>query len=89
MGDRELLAVKKALKKWGHWLEGAKHPFLVWTNHRNLEYIQAATRLNPHQARWALFFTRFDFTLSYRLGSNNVKADALFRVHDTRIGGRK
>jgi hypothetical protein len=29
MGDRELLAVVKALKTWRHWLEGTKHPFLI------------------------------------------------------------
>jgi hypothetical protein len=36
MGDRELLAVVKALKVWKHWLEGSKHPFLIWTDHHNL-----------------------------------------------------
>ncbi|XP_052359962.1 uncharacterized protein LOC127920203 isoform X3 [Oncorhynchus keta] len=51
VGDRELLAVVKALKAWRHWLEGAKHPFLIWTDHSNLEYIRAARRLNPRQAR--------------------------------------
>ena len=71
VGDRELLAVKMALEEWRHWLEGAQHPFLVWTDHRNLEYLQQAKRLNPRQARWALFFGRFDFTLSYRPGSKN------------------
>ena len=40
-----------------------------------------AKRLNPRQARWALFFTRFHFTISYRPGSKNVKADALSRCH--------
>lgn len=49
----------------------------MWTDHRNLEYIRAAKRLNPRQARWALFFARFQFTLSYRPGSKNVMADAL------------
>ena len=83
VGDRELLVVKKALNTWQHWLEGAKHPFLVWKDHKNLEYIRAAKRLNPRQARWALFFARVDFTLSYRLGSKNIKANALSRVHDT------
>ena len=34
--DQELLAVVKALKMRRHWLEGAKHPFLIWTDHRNL-----------------------------------------------------
>ncbi|KAM4597217.1 uncharacterized protein V3H82_022928 [Fundulus diaphanus] len=37
VGDRELLAVKLALEEWRHWLEGAKFPFLVWTDHKNLE----------------------------------------------------
>uniref|UniRef100_A0A4W5Q2M8 Reverse transcriptase RNase H-like domain-containing protein n=1 Tax=Hucho hucho TaxID=62062 RepID=A0A4W5Q2M8_9TELE len=83
VGDRELLAVVRALKAWRHWLEGAKHPFLIWTDHRNLEYIRAARRQNPRQARWAMFFTRFDFTLSYRPGSQNIKADALSRLYDT------
>lgn len=31
VGDRELLAIKMALEEWRHWLEGAQHPFLVWT----------------------------------------------------------
>uniref|UniRef100_A0A8K9UP97 Gypsy retrotransposon integrase-like protein 1 n=1 Tax=Oncorhynchus mykiss TaxID=8022 RepID=A0A8K9UP97_ONCMY len=83
VGNRELLAVVEALKVWRHWLEGAKHPFLIWTDHRNLEYIRQAKRLNPRQARWAMFFTRFVFTLSYRPGSQNVKADALSRLYDT------
>ncbi|KAK3574226.1 hypothetical protein QTP86_004306 [Hemibagrus guttatus] len=80
IGNRELLAVKLALEEWRHWLEGAKHPFLVLTDHKNLEYLQAAKRLNPRQARWALFFTRFDFTISYRPGSKNTKADTLSRM---------
>jgi hypothetical protein len=83
VGDRELFAVVKALKAWRHWLEGAKNPFLIWTDHRNLEYMQATRRLNPHQARWAMFFTHFVFTLSYRPGSQNVNADALSWLYDT------
>ncbi len=34
------------------------------------------------QARWALFFTRFQFTVTYRPGSKNSKADALSRRYD-------
>lgn len=37
ISDKELLAIKLALKEWSHWLEGAKHPFLVLTNHENLD----------------------------------------------------
>ena len=60
IGKRELLMVKTALEEWRHWLEGAKEPFLFWTDHKNLEYIHIAKRLNTHQARWSLFH----FTLS-------------------------
>ncbi|KAK3526101.1 hypothetical protein QTP70_015426, partial [Hemibagrus guttatus] len=77
VGNRELLAIKAALEEWRHWLEGARHPFQVLTDHRNLEYLRGAKRLNPRQARWALFFTRLQFTVSYRPGSKNGKADAL------------
>uniref|UniRef100_A0A4W6E7Z3 Gypsy retrotransposon integrase-like protein 1 n=1 Tax=Lates calcarifer TaxID=8187 RepID=A0A4W6E7Z3_LATCA len=80
VGDRELLAIKAALEEWRHWLEGAEQPFLVWTDHKNLEYLRAAKRLNSRQARWALFFSRFNFTVSYRPGSKNVKPDALSRA---------
>lgn len=51
IGNRELLAIKLALKEWIHWLEGAQHPFLVLTDHKNLQYLQVAKRLDPHQAR--------------------------------------
>ncbi len=82
IGNRELLAVKLALEEWRQWLEGAKHPFLIWTDHRNLTYIREAKRLSSRQARWALFFNHFDFTLSYRPGSKNSKPDALSRQFD-------
>lgn len=40
-----------------------------------LEYLCSAKHLNPRQARWAMFFTRFQFTVTYRPGSRNTKAD--------------
>ncbi len=62
--NRELLAIKLALEKWRHRLEGCNHHFKIISNYRNLKYLRDAKRLNPRQARWALFFTRFDFTVS-------------------------
>ncbi|KAK3507866.1 hypothetical protein QTP70_002199 [Hemibagrus guttatus] len=50
IGNRELLAIKLALEEWKHWLEGAKHPFVVLTDHKKLEYLLAAKGLNPRQA---------------------------------------
>ncbi|KAI2644628.1 Transposon Tf2-6 polyprotein [Labeo rohita] len=82
IGNRELLAIKLALEEWRHWLEGANHPFQVITDHKNLQYLRDAKRLCPRQARWALFFTRFNFSISYRPGSQNVRADALSRLSE-------
>ena len=82
IGNKELLAVKLAIEECSQWLEGARVPFLVWTDHKNFEYLHSAKRLNSRQARWALFFSRFDFHLAYRPGSKNVKPDALSRVFD-------
>ncbi|KAK3539771.1 hypothetical protein QTP70_013205 [Hemibagrus guttatus] len=79
VGNRELLSIKAALEEWCHWLEGACHLFQVLTDHRNLEYLCGAKRLNPRQARWALFFTWFLFTVTYHPRSKNSKADALSR----------
>ncbi len=64
-----------------YWLEGAQLPFMVLTDHKNLEYLRDAKRLNPRQARWTLFFTLLNFPISYRPGSRNLKADALSRLH--------
>ncbi len=60
---------------------GSQHPFTILTDHKNLQYLREAKRLNPRHARWALFFTRFNYTISYRPGPKNTKADALSRLH--------
>ncbi|KAL0163603.1 hypothetical protein M9458_039356, partial [Cirrhinus mrigala] len=79
IGNRELLAIKLALEEWRHWLEGATYPFTIITYHKNLQYLREARRLNSRQARWALFLTRFNFSITYRPGSKNIPADALSR----------
>lgn len=80
--NQELLMVKLALKKWRHWLKGSKFRFTVLTDHKNLEYLYGVKRLNPKQARWALFFTRFDFTMAYRPVAQNTKADELSQTSE-------
>ncbi|KAI5606732.1 hypothetical protein C0J50_7543 [Silurus asotus] len=51
IGNRELLAIKLALEEWRHWLKGAELPLTVITDHKNLQYLREARRLNPRQAR--------------------------------------
>lgn len=77
VGNRELLALVLALQEWPHRLEGSAQPFVVWTDHKNLTYLQSTKCLNSHQARWALFLGQFNFALTYRPRSKNTKPDAL------------
>ena len=45
-----------------------------------------AQKLNRRQARWALYLSRFDFTLKHIPGSKMGKADSLSRKPDWEIG---
>lgn len=42
-----------------------KHPFQIIPDHKNLDYINNDKRLNPWKAWWTLFFTCFQFTVTY------------------------
>jgi transposase InsO family protein len=80
--DIEMLAIIRALEEWRHYLEGAKHPIEILTDHKNLEYFRVAQKLNRRQARWSLYLSRFDFTLHHRSGNTMGKPDALSRRSD-------
>lgn len=88
--DKELLAVKTALEQWRHYLEGARFPVTVYTDHKNLEHFATARSLNQRQIRWSMFFSRFDFVMVYRPGIRAGKPDALSRRSDYKeaIGGK-
>jgi len=75
--DKEMLAIIYALEEWRHFLEGARHPVEIWTDHKNLEYFMTAKKLNHRQARWSLYLACFDFKLTYRPGRSIGKPDVL------------
>jgi len=80
--DKELGAIIKALEEWRHYLEGQGIPVEIWTDHKNLEYFMKLQNLTRRQARWALFLSRFDFTLHHKPGELSTKPDALSRRAD-------
>jgi hypothetical protein len=80
--DKELLAIKASCSAWRHYLEGAPCPITVPTDHESLRYFQTMKSLSSRQARWSLFFSRFNLVFCYRPGSRNGKADALSRRQD-------
>jgi len=48
--ERELLAMMKALTHWRHYLGWTKHPFIILTDHANLQYWKAPKNLNRRMA---------------------------------------
>ena len=83
--DKEMLAIIRGLEAWRHLLEGVQSKFEIWTDHKNLEYFMKAQKLNRRQARWALYLSRFDFTLKHVAGTKMEKADGLSRRSDWKI----
>lgn len=62
--DQKLLAMKVAFEEWCDWLEWAKHPFLVLTDHRNLQYLCTDKRLNRQTLSTGL--THFQCVLGFQ-----------------------
>jgi len=68
-------------------LESTQLKFEIWTDHKNLEHFMTSQNLNHRQARWALYLSRFNFTLKHVPGSKMEKADGLSRRSDWKKGG--
>jgi len=80
--NKEMLAIIRALEEWRHFLEGARHPVEIWTDHKNLEYFMMAKKLNRRQACWSLYLARFNFKLIHRPEHSMEKPDALSQRPD-------
>jgi len=87
--DKEMLAVISCLEAWRHYLKGAKLEFEIWTDHKNLQYFMISQKLNCRQARWALYLSRFNFTLKHVPGKSMGKADRLSRRPNWQEGVEK
>ena len=87
--DKEMLAIVRELEAWRHLLEGAQSKFEIWIDHKNLEYFMKAQKLNRRQAHWALYLSRFDFTLKHVPGAKMGKVDGLSRRTDWKVGVEK
>jgi len=84
--NKEMLAVIRCLEAWRHYLEGEKLEFEIWTDHKNLQYFMTSQKLNQRQVQWALYLSRFNFTLKHVPGKSMGKADGLSRRPDWQEG---
>jgi len=77
--ERELLAMMKSLAHWWHYLGWTKFPFIILTDHANLQYWKAPKNLNQRTARWHADLQEYDFEIHYIPGKTNTGLDILSR----------
>ncbi|KAI1000197.1 hypothetical protein K3495_g8004 [Podosphaera aphanis] len=77
--DKELLAIIACMKEWDAELMGLGKIFTILIDHMNLKYFLTRRRLTVRQICWAEFMSRFRYSLVYRKGVENARADALSR----------
>ena len=71
-------------KQWRVYVEGARFPVQVFTDHKNLEYFSTARTTSRRHSRWAATLAAYDYKITYRKGATNGKADAFSRRPDYR-----
>src|SRR6266496_4722974 len=79
--EKELLAIKEALKRWEHYIENG-HTIMILTDHESLKYMNSITRPSKRLARWIDEFQGYNLSIKYRKESEAVVPDALSRRPD-------
>ena len=80
--NKELFAIVDAFEEWRAYLEGLRHPIMVYSDHKNLSYFTTTKKLNRQQVRWAELLASYNFQIHYQKGSENEQADALSQRSD-------
>ena len=77
--DKELLVIVRCLEEWRGELVGLTQPFVILSDHRNLQYFMTSRKLSERQVRWSQVLSQFDFRLKFRAGEDSQRPDALSR----------
>lgn len=74
-----MLAIVSCLKEWQAELKSTAKPFIILTDHRNLNYFASKKLLNERQVRYNDVLQQFNFELKWRAGISSERPDALSR----------
>ncbi len=76
--ERELLAIKEALRKWRCYIENGTVT-TVRTDHAGLQYLKTTVKPSGRLARWLMEFGSFNLNIIYKPGTEMIIADTLSR----------
>ena len=79
--EKELQAIKEALRVWGCYLENG-HEVTILTDHESLKYLKSIKRPSKRLTRWIEEFQGWSLNIKYRKGSEAIVPDALSRRPD-------
>jgi len=82
--ERELLAIKEALRKWRFYIENGTTT-LVRTDHAGLQYLKSTVKPSGRLARWLAEFGEFNLDIKYKPGTEMIVSDTLSRRSDYRL----
>jgi hypothetical protein len=80
--EKEQLAIVFALLKWRVYLHSTNDPFIIYTDHQSLRYLDTKKELSGRQARWSEKLAPFKYIIKYKKGTLNKVPDALSRRPD-------
>lgn len=75
--DKEAMAILAAVKKWKHYLLGAK--LIIKTDQQSLKYLAEQILTDGMQHKLLLRLLPLDYVIEYKKGKENIAADALSR----------
>jgi hypothetical protein len=75
--EKEMMSILHALKQWRPYLIGSH--FKVKTDHDSLKYFLEQRLSSEEQHKWVTKILGYDFEIIYKMGKQNVVADALSR----------
>jgi hypothetical protein len=76
--ERECLGIVWRIKKFAMYLYGKE--FILQTDHRPLQFLNASKFESPRIMRWALTLQSYVFRVEHIKGKDNVGADFLSRI---------
>lgn len=75
--DKEMIAIVNAIRRWRQYLLGVK--FVIKTDHKPLKFLLDQRVGTEAQDWWVYKLHQYQYTVEYKMGTDNIVADALFR----------